>query len=1218
MSSKKKKQSKGKHKLGEPTDDPVQNQDVPGNSQRKTFQGSHTHSTAISEVSSETSYQKPALPVSPFNTGHVVTSDVPAASDTPAKLSTLDKDVKPLHQCSQEEMLELYSLEELKSAREHKTEYYLTLNRVDRESWSKKMRKIIKLKEMQDNSLQTASGQPSQSQHNLGAPQLSTDASQDISIRSLPDAHMSDVALDGSALGSETAPGPPSAVDKSKHTIPVAEADLVGKDIAARLFPESLQSNHFQINLNDLTTLHRYTFSEPTEYQESQEAEQPSAAELAADNHPQEEKKQRKLRARGRRRLYALLLKQLEEASLFVATDYMSQIVSTTRLDNYEEDSTHSIPYFDEDQFEDDVGLPCFMLTVSKHQELDVQAADQYLRYGRLDPGTDYSTRENAQRAVGVIADALNIIFSNPANQSTLRFASKPGQGNNVTRGKEPTVSHIGAQKFYPIPQNPTLSDPRKGPSPWTIKSPSVSPGLYAGIGYFRSVRPSIGRGFLLNVNAITGCFYQSLPLKQLIDTFCSRSLPSWKEVEEFISGLRVQSKYMVRSVQSGIETPKRQPARERIYTISGLPREANNPGQIIGAQNPGPLLRDVQFKMRNGKGEEIMTNVFDYWKPRKLLSDDEVIVRVGKDERPVYFPASELEVLPGQERKGKLDMVFESCRSPSINFGYVQNDARNVLGLGSIGDHFAATAETSLIKVDAHLLKQPNPVFHNDKLPKTIVDALKKKGPVNKASWNLMDVQFRTAGKDIRWASIHVGETSFNFRQFDSVNSMIKTKLPVYGMKGAECGDSRGLASEDQGKWHNFYRVNPATRQVETHLTTMLKNAREAWKAEIVFVYLSDDAAQDAMIYAMIKRVADIEIGIPTICISSKNRSLNPRDAANKIPEMESLVGNLMLKPNVKIHESNVNHSISSLGADQNRPKLLSKRTMIVGLDVTHAGAGAMKEAPSIAAMVVNRNGDFAQWPACLKLNPVIDGTNNLGQKCRKANENVEDAGEMLKDRLRCWRKHNEQQWPERIIVYRDGLSESQFENCKNGEIQKMRSALYREAQTSGVECPKILVICTVKRHHVRFLAKDSRSDVSDRNQNAKSGTAIFGDVTRGDGHDFFLMSQNVIQGTGRPTHYVVLRNEIPNISIEDIAQATYDLCFMWARGTSAVGLVPPSYYADLAATRGRHYMHSIYNDWSGSQTVFTGFREKPKPDHVLRSKIEPHADVRDRMLYI
>lgn len=383
----------------------------------------------------------------------------------------------------------------------------------------------------------------------------------------------------------------------------------------------------------------------------------------------------------------------------------MSQIVSTTRLDDFEEESTHLIPYFDEDQFEDDVDLPRFMLTVAKHQELDVQAANQYLQDGRLNPGTDYSTRENAQRAVGIIADALNIIFSEPANQSTLRFAAKPGQGNSVTRGKEPTVSHVGAKKLYPVPQNSTLSQPRKGPSPWTIKSLSVPQGLYAGIGYFRSVRPSIGKGFLLNVNAITGCFYQKLPLKQLIDMFCrtssSRSLPSWEAVEEFISGLRVRTNYVVRNAQSGIEVPKRQPARERIYTISGLPREANNAVRIIGAHDQGPVPRDLQFKMRNSKGEEVMTNVFDYWKPRrdssvtlanqltyslgKLLSDDEVIVRVGKDERAMYFPASELEVLPGQERKGKLDMVFDSCRSPSINFDYVQNDARNVLGLRSI-----------------------------------------------------------------------------------------------------------------------------------------------------------------------------------------------------------------------------------------------------------------------------------------------------------------------------------------------------------------------------------------------------------------------------------------------------------------------------------------------------------------------------------------------------
>lgn len=72
-----------------------------------------------------------------------------------------------------------------------------------------------------------------------------------------------------------------------------------------------------------------------------------------------------------------------------------------------------------------------------------------------------------------------------------------------------------------------------------------------------------------------------------------------------------------------------------------------------------------------------------------------------------------------------------------------------------------------------------------------------------------------------------------------------------------------------------------------------------------------------------------------------------------------------------------------------------------------------------------------------------------------------------------------------------------------------------------------------------------------------------------------------------------------------------------MWARGTSAVGLVPPSYYADLAATRGRHYMHWIYNGWSGQQTVHTGFT-KPNHNHALKSKIEPQEDVRDRMLYI
>ncbi|KAJ3269296.1 hypothetical protein HDU76_011307, partial [Blyttiomyces sp. JEL0837] len=70
----------------------------------------------------------------------------------------------------------------------------------------------------------------------------------------------------------------------------------------------------------------------------------------------------------------------------------------------------------------------------------------------------------------------------------------------------------------------------------------------------------------------------------------------------------------------------------------------------------------------------------------------------------------------------------------------------------------------------------------------------------------------------------------------------------------------------------------------------------------------------------------------------------------------------------------------------------------------------------------------------------------------------------------------------------------------------------------------------------------------------------------------DFYLNSHGGLQGTSRSSHYHVLYDE-NNFKADDLQEITYRMCFLYARATKAVSVVPPAYYAHLVAARARCY---------------------------------------------
>ena len=125
----------------------------------------------------------------------------------------------------------------------------------------------------------------------------------------------------------------------------------------------------------------------------------------------------------------------------------------------------------------------------------------------------------------------------------------------------------------------------------------------------------------------------------------------------------------------------------------------------------------------------------------------------------------------------------------------------------------------------------------------------------------------------------------------------------------------------------------------------------------------------------------------------------------------------------------------------------------------------------------------------------------------------------------------------------------------------------------------------------------------------------------------DFYLQPHKVLQGTAKPAHYVVLKNEIgfgheqfeklvlPSWSCRHSVCAnryfqTHTLSYGFHRATKAVSICAPAYCADLLAERGRCYLYKEFNDapsTDGDSDVSTA---------AWAGGV--HPDIRDSMYYI
>lgn len=117
-----------------------------------------------------------------------------------------------------------------------------------------------------------------------------------------------------------------------------------------------------------------------------------------------------------------------------------------------------------------------------------------------------------------------------------------------------------------------------------------------------------------------------------------------------------------------------------------------------------------------------------------------------------------------------------------------------------------------------------------------------------------------------------------------------------------------------------------------------------------------------------------------------------------------------------------------------------------------------------------------------------------------------------MMRERLNLWAKRNSR-LPMKILIYRDGVSESQYKTVLENELPQIREAC-KEAYGPMTQ-PKLNIVVVGKRHHTRFYPMDAGT--ADHKGNPKNGTVVDRGVTMEKGCKFFTFPSRSVQHMSR-----------------------------------------------------------------------------------------------------
>lgn len=549
------------------------------------------------------------------------------------------------------------------------------------------------------------------------------------------------------------------------------------------------------------------------------------------------------------------------------------------------------------------------------------------------------------------------------------------------------------------------------------------------------------------------------------------------------------------------------------------------DPQRIKTILRLGRSAQDQTFKM---EGSPKPISVLQYFKTKygiQLQFPQLPLIQVMPDDKKIFLPMEFCTILAGQLNQKECS---DLCKREMIRETAVSTDRRKQL-IKDSSARYSVTAEmrqfgieisNEFEKVVARIIAKPDILYAGSVAKPNKLDG----------TWNGGNFQTKSQ-KDMKFGIICCEDISL------LVVKQLKDDIAnTAAQKGIKLMGDRIIQKEHQN--FNDERV----------LTEFLSNALSLFKQleyNLAIVIVCDKSN----CYSKVKKIAETQLGILTQCLKPRC-FFNRRDMRYQMSF--STKNNIFLKINSKLN--GINHFV-------NEPSynaiVKTSPIMLIGADVTHPTAEQRESVPSVAAVCASYDANGMLYHSVWRLQ-------------KGGIDRIDDLEQIMVEQLNYFKLRNKNALPSKIIYYRDGVGDSQFEKFLGPETDSIRRACAR-LYARGMS-PPITLIVVNKRHHMRAFPLQGQGDGTQFN-NILPGTVVDKDIVAEKYDQFFLASHSALQGCSRPTKYTVLLDEI-GISKDDIESLTYCLCHMYVRCNRSVSYPNCTYYAHLMAFRAKHYI--------------------------------------------
>ncbi|CAG8573166.1 8863_t:CDS:2 [Paraglomus brasilianum] len=471
------------------------------------------------------------------------------------------------------------------------------------------------------------------------------------------------------------------------------------------------------------------------------------------------------------------------------------------------------------------------------------------------------------------------------------------------------------------------------------------------------------------------------------------------------------------------------------------------------------------------------------------------------------------------------------TSKRPAENVQFMLNSVRDVLSFSDeLLQHAGIRLNTQMANVPGRFINIPEVSYSASS--KHCAQVKPKDWD---ATWNLRDVKYLHPGDTLKeWIAISLTQAVSP----DNINTFMNDLVRQARTQGMDI----------TGDFMPPKYIQWQVEQARDEIVNAVEDAKKAAKNLQLVVFFIDHGKHhmNKKQYNLVKEVMDTHIGILSQCVQSQLvKRCNTHYLAN-----------ITAKLNLKLNGTN---SAVSL------PRIDDQRTMVMGADVTHPPPGTTAF-PTIAAVVGSIDRYAARY-----------AERHMEQL---RGDEIYDMEELTYQLLREFVRTNKGP-PASIIVYRDGISESQFKPLAlDKELTNIKKAC---ARLNPEYKPKISYIVVTKRHTNRFYPIDKQD--ADKRGNVKPGLVVERVITHPYLFNFYLTSHSSTQGTSRPSLYYVLYDE-NQFEVDELQDFTNKLCYNFQRATRAVAIPAPAYYAHYAAKRARS--HSLDGQFKMTKSEF------------------------------